>query len=124
MSRWRVLTSYLSLEPSENHQYMTQRDRRINELSRTFSKAFAPWKNKRHTDQDRIKSLTAILTGAAELGIWLFSQPGELQFRWPKKKSNMMVLAPALVKVTDERGEKLATPQIVVEAESQEVKPS
>ena len=117
MSRWRVLTSYLVLEPSKNPAYLAQRDSRVSELSQTFSRAFAPWKSSRYTDQDRIRSLTAILTDAADLGVWLFAQPSNLQFHWPRNSASSIAVTPSLVKTTDEQGQTLTNPQVMIEAD-------
>ena len=118
MSRWRVLTAYLRPDPSEDASYIAQRENKINEYVRMFSKAFAPYKN-HQGDGDRARSLFTIMSEAADLGILIFSQPSDLQFRWQKKYAGQGVdrvaVAPELVKMTDERGRLLSEPQVMVE---------
>jgi len=64
------------------------------------------------------------MKSAADLGIWLFSQPSTFQFQWgsPEKSGgNTIVVAPALVKVADERAQKLSQPQVMVEMISRKI---
>ena len=117
MSRWRVLTVYLFSNCPDGSSYTGHRDRRIAKTVQAFSRAFEPWKNPKHRDEERMLSLSTILTESAELGIWLFSQPSALQFQWPRPrdiKAGELVILPALLKTTDEHGKKLIEPQIIV----------
>ena len=119
LSRWRVLTAYLRPPPSQDAEYIAQRDHEINEITRAFSRVFAPWRSPKYKDEDQIRSLSAILKSAAELGVWLFSQPSDYQFRWPEQSKigpTRIAVAPALVKTTDERGRVLSQPQVMLEA--------
>ena len=93
-------------------------------MVQVFSRAFAPWQNPKYKDEDRVRSLSAILKDAAGLGIWMFSQPSDLQFRWPKNSevgANRIAVAPALVKLTDERGQSLSEPQVMIKMAAQKV---
>ena len=124
MSRWRVLTAYLRPNPSDDTSYIAQRDHQINEMVQVFSRAFAPWQNPKYKDEDRVRSLSAILKDAAGLGIWMFSQPSDLQFQWPRNSevgANRIAVAPALVKLTDERGQSLSEPQVMIKMAAQKV---
>ena len=115
MSRWRALTAYLRANTLEDTAYITQRERQINTIVQKFSIAFAPWQNSRYRDEDRVHSLVAILKDAADKGIWLFSQPSDFQFQWRELSPGRIAVAPALVKVTDERGQILSEPQVMIE---------
>lgn len=62
--------------------------------------------------------MSAILEDAANLGIFLFSQPSTLKFHWPTSSEvgpGKMVVSPALVKTTDEKGEALVEAQVIVD---------
>ena len=114
-----MLTAYLRPLPSQDHRYIEKRDYRINKSLQDWSQAFGPWRNLRFTDEDQIQSLSAILKSAAELGIWMFSQPADIQFQWPDKSEigqNRVVVTPALVRKSDERGRALDQSQVMVEA--------
>jgi len=124
LSRWRVLTAYLLRNPDDDSIYISHRDSVISEVVEALSQAFAPWANPKHSDQDRIRSLTAILKSAADFGILILSQPSGFEFRWGDRMStgaHTIVVAPAVVKVTNERGQRLRVPQIVVEAATQQI---
>ena len=119
-----MLTTYLRPDPSKDVTYIAQRDRQIHGFVRDFTRAFASWKNPKYTDGDRTRSLTAILINAADLGIWLFSQPSEFQFRWKRvndKDAKSVAITPALVKILDEEGQKLHEPQILVHMATQQL---
>lgn len=119
MSRWREITAYLRPNPFHDEAYIAQRDRQIKVKVRAFLQAFAPWERPAHSQQERSSSLSAILKSVAELGILLFSQPSELQFRWPRPEElsqDRIAILPALVKLTDERGRRLKTNQTLVQA--------
>lgn len=84
-----------------------------------FLRVFAPWRNLKHNNDECHRSLSAILTSAADLGIFLFSQPSDLRFYWPKNnevEANSIVVVPSLIKTTDERGQSLAEPQVMLKA--------
>ena len=118
ISRWRVMTAYLRPDPTKDTAYLAQRDRQIDDTVRAFAKAFAPWKHTDYKDEERARSLAAILEDAANMGILLFAQPSTLQFLWPSSTevgSGRIAVSPALVKMTDEKGQGLTSPQVVVE---------
>lgn len=118
MSQWRVRTAYLRPDPTKDAAYIAQRDAQIRNSVQSFTKAFGPWKNTGYKDEERTRSLTAILEDAANLGIFLFSQPSTLKFHWPapsEVRPGKIVVSPALVKTTDEKGGELAEPQIMVD---------
>lgn len=117
-ARWRVLSAYVRPTPAEDINYISHRDRVISEVVQTFSITFGPWQNRRFREGDRVRSLTEILKSAADLGIWLFSQPSTFQFQWgaaEKSGSNIVVIGPALVKVANERAQPLSKAQVMVE---------
>lgn len=121
MSRWRALTAYLRPNTLEDTAYIAQRERQINIIVQNFSIAFAPWQNPRYDDEERVHSFVALLKDAADKGIWLFSQPSEFQFQWPKLSPGRIAVAPALVKVTDERGQILREPQVMINMTAKKV---
>ncbi len=121
MSRWRALTAYLRPNALEDTAYIAQREHQINIIVENFSKAFAPWQNPRYKDEERVHSLVAILKDAADKGIWLFSQPSEFQFQWRKLGPSRIAVAPALVKITDERGQILGEPQVMIDLTAKKV---
>ena len=102
--------------PSENTLYTAHRDRQITELTQLFSRSLAAWKNSKYNDDDRTGHLSAVIIEATDLGFWLFSQPSGFEFRWSRHEENEIDITPTLVKVTDERGQKLAESQVVVKA--------
>lgn len=119
MSRWRVLTAYLRPRPSQDPIYIAERDQRINEIVKVFSRAFAPWKSLKYSDDDRGRSLSAILKDAADLGLFIFEQPSDLQFQWSKQSevgTNRIAIAPALFKLSDEKGNTLLEPQVMLKS--------
>ncbi len=118
MSRWRVMTAYLRPDPTKDAAYISQRDRQISGFVKSFAKAFAPWKSTGYKDEERARSLSAILENAANLGILLFSQPSTLKFEWPASsevRPGKVVVSPALLKSTDEKGRVLAEAQIMID---------
>ena len=118
MSKWRALTAYLYSNSLGKTSYSTQVDERIQNMATSFSNAFAPWKNSKYSSKDRVRNLTEILKQAADLGIWLFSQPSALRFDWPTGtpgSNRKITVLPGLVKETDERGIRLRDAQVLVE---------
>lgn len=118
MSRWRVTTAYLRPDPLKDAAFIAQRDRQISDFVQSFARAFAPWKNTGYKDEERTRSLSAILEDAANLGIFLFSQPSTLQFHWPSSNEvgpSRIAVSPSLLKTTDEKGQDLAEAQVMVQ---------
>ena len=124
MSRWRVTTAYLHPDPTKDPNYIRKRDKQISDIVQSFARAFAPWKSTGYKDQERARSLSAILEDAANLGIFLFAQPSALNFYWPAAgdiRSGQIVVSPALLKTADENGGKLAEARIMVDQVVQDV---
>ena len=79
--------------------------------------AFAPWINTKHNEQDRVEALRSIFQEAARLGTFLLSQPQELVIQWPGENEldlGTLAVTPALVKLTNEHGEKLGQAHVLV----------
>ncbi len=111
------MTAYLRPDPTKDAAYIAQRDRQITETVQSFAKAFAPWKNTGYKDEERTRSLSAILEDATDLGIFLFSQPSTLKFLWPSSSEvgpGRIVVSPALVKSSDEKGQELVEAQVMI----------
>ncbi|KAG8527806.1 uncharacterized protein KY384_007960 [Bacidia gigantensis] len=124
ISQWRVLTAYLRPDSASDQAYIVQRDRQIDNICQNFLFAFAQWSSPRHGDDERVGSLVAILKDAANLGIFLQSQPVDLQFQFPTQAevgTGKICIAPALVKTTDEKAQVLSKPQVLVNAGYQKV---
>lgn len=86
-------------------------------MSHKVLSAFAAWMKTKYNEQDRARSLGVILKEVAGLGMFLFSQPFEMQFQWPSANelgANGLAITPALVKITDEYGGKLGQAQVLV----------
>lgn len=118
LSRWRVLTAYLHSNSSDNTAYNARVDEQIHNMATSFSNAFAPWKNGKYRSKDRVCNLCEILKQAADLGIWLFSQPSAFRFDWPTgtpQSTREVTVLPGLVKETDEKGIWLKDAQVLVE---------
>lgn len=114
------------LRPDAFHKAscVIQRNERIQRLSNQFLYAFSIWAQPKYTEKERRTSLESILKEAAEYGVFLFSQPSQIEFRWPSRSqlgSNRIAVLPALDKTTDERGNILASPQVLVEPNIKEI---
>lgn len=123
-AQWRNLTAFLRPDAPSRSDYVVQRDARIEKLGKDFVDVFAPWANSKYTEQERRKSLSAILKEAAEFGIFIFQQPSQINFQWPSTNrlgSKRIAVLPALEKVTDEKGNSLVTTQVLVEPSIKEI---
>ena len=112
------MTAYLRPDPTKDTVYLAQRDKQIEDTVQSFAKAFAPWKNTDYKDEDRARSLSAILEDTANVGILLFAQPSTLQFVWTSSNevgTGRIAVSPALVKTTNEKGQVLTSPQPMVD---------
>lgn len=112
------MTAYLRPDPTQDVAYIAQRDRQIKDTAESFAKAFAPWKSTGYKDEERAQSLSAILEDAANLGIYLFAQPSTMKFHWPaagEVRSGRIVVSPALLRTTDEKGRELVEAKIMVD---------
>lgn len=71
-----------------------------------------------------MRNLAEILKHAADLGIWLFSQPSGFRFMWAAAGGKggrdggrgTLVVLPGLVKESDEYGKRLREGQVLVRA--------
>ena len=87
-------------------------------MATSFSSAFAPWKNGKYRSKDRVRNLSEILKQAADLGMWLFSQPSTFRFDWTAgtpQSTREIIMLPGLVKETDEKGIRLEEAQVLIE---------
>lgn len=119
LSQWRALTAYIRSDSPQDQTYLAERDHKIARSVQTFNDVFQPWFKTRYGADERTLALTTIFQEATKLGIFLVSQPQELAFRWPEKNeigAGRLALHPALVKLTDEHGQRLSAAQTVISA--------
>lgn len=124
VSRLRALTAYVLSNPGDDSTYISGRDNAINQVAQELSHAFAPWANLKVPEQERISGLIAVLKSAADFGVFILSQPSGFAFRWEDRRSagsQAIVIKPAVVKVVDERGQRLRTAQVVVDMVAQQI---
>ena len=118
LSKWRALTAYLHSNSVDNAAYRARVDEQIQNMAISFSNTFAPWRNGKYRSKDRVRNVSEIIKQAADLGIWLFSQPSAFRFNWPTsnpRPSSEITALPGLVKDTDEKGIRLKDTQVLME---------
>jgi hypothetical protein len=116
---WRILTAYLSrnatLEATEETQL--RQEAAINAFVENFTSSFAPYADPSLSPEDGARHLRSVTTAAADLGRWLFGQPCAFDFVYPEATgNNEVVVLPAIVKVLDEKGQRLATKATLYQA--------
>ncbi|OJJ66473.1 hypothetical protein ASPBRDRAFT_34920 [Aspergillus brasiliensis CBS 101740] len=110
---WRMLTARLHSEYLDSTSAAAQRN--IETLADAFSEAFAIYRNPELSDADCRRHLVSVVREAAQLSVWLFTQPCSFEFNWTAPPGSIAVL-PAVMKISDERGVDLPVSQKVVEA--------
>ncbi|KAK4869338.1 hypothetical protein LT330_006338 [Penicillium expansum] len=110
---WRMLTSFLYDSPT-----LPRGD--IRKFAEEFTKTFEAYRNSQFAEADRLRHLVTISKSAADLGVWLFLQPCSFKFRWTTDgvSDNKLVVLPAVIKVYDEHGRRLAVPETLVKEET------
>jgi hypothetical protein len=99
-----------------------QTQRVVEEAVQSFTRAFAPWSKADVSEAEKIKNLTNIMGHAMAFALWLFSQPSSFRYDWKPsvdvrdRSQHSIVIAPAVLKVTDSRGQALVRPLTVVSA--------
>ncbi|PYI24011.1 hypothetical protein BO99DRAFT_398580 [Aspergillus violaceofuscus CBS 115571] len=110
---WRMLTSHLHAEYLDTSSPAAQRN--IAALVEDFSRTFTAFRNPQFSDPDAHRHLRSVVKEAADLGVWLFAQPCFFEFVWGDAPPRSITTLPAVVKVSDEHGQRLATPRKIVE---------
>lgn len=89
----------------------------IKSFAEDFTSTFASYSDSQFPDSDRVAHLTRVLRAASDLGAWMFSQPCTFEFSWDTSSipRGHIIVLPAVVKVSDELGQRLLTPQTLVE---------
>lgn len=115
---WRMLTSFLYARKhrAQKTSRAIQEDL-ITEFAKGFTETFTSYSDPQYSETDRLAHLTSVSRAAAELGLWLFSQPCSFDFLWSPFKPivNQVAVLPAVVKSYDEWGGKLDVPQMLLE---------
>ncbi|KAF1977709.1 hypothetical protein BU23DRAFT_550388 [Bimuria novae-zelandiae CBS 107.79] len=88
----------------------------IREAAEHFGLTFFPWANPIYADRDKDESLVDVLNHALDLSLWLFGQPYLYEWVWEEVGRRGTMVAPGLVRATDERGRVLDRPVVVVNA--------
>ncbi|OJJ08299.1 hypothetical protein ASPVEDRAFT_34466 [Aspergillus versicolor CBS 583.65] len=131
---WRMLTAHLysqtqsntTTHSSSNRNSKTQPSTSITEespiqatesLAGQFTAAFNPYSFPSFTPEERTSHLETLACSAADLGVWLFSQPCSFEFDWGGSGTAEIRVVPRVLKVADEKGGLLVTPQVLVEGE-------
>ncbi|CRG83714.1 hypothetical protein PISL3812_01069 [Talaromyces islandicus] len=116
---WRILTAYLSRHatPEATEENQARQEAAINAFVENFTSSFAPYADPVHSPEDRARHLRSVTTAAADLGRWLFGQPCAFDFVYSGATANgEVVVLPTIVKVLDERGQRLATKAVLCQA--------
>ncbi|EED18795.1 hypothetical protein TSTA_125120 [Talaromyces stipitatus ATCC 10500] len=116
---WRMLTAYLSqlATPEAAKRNLAVQDTAVHKFVETFTSSFAPYADSSHSRGNRVRHLGTVTTTAADLGRWLFGQPCTFEFVYTSPAgSGEIVVLPAIVKVLDEEGQRLANKVILCEA--------
>lgn len=126
LSFHRVLTAYLSPDPSSDACYMEQRDARIERVAMDFCTLFEHWTISTSNAEVMFQNLVEIMRGAADVGILVSSQPASFVYQWDTcehvsddDRHNIMIL-PDFVKVSDNQGNSLGTRVVFVAGVSSE----
>ncbi|KAJ5738038.1 hypothetical protein N7493_001193 [Penicillium malachiteum] len=107
---WRMLTSHLNTTAAS-----AQDDQYINSLVTDFTATFATFRSGDFPQSEQLAHLNSVVNAAFDLGIWLFAQPCTFQFDWQSGNTGkQLVIFPSVIKVCDEHGRRLNTPQMVV----------
>lgn len=113
MFAWRMLTARLHPEYMDLSSAAAQNN--ITALADSFSEAFAIYQDSELSDGDRRRHLVSVVREAAQLSVWLFTQPCSFNFSWSAPSPGTIVVLPAVIKTSDERGDILPVPQKMVE---------
>ncbi|KAJ6032621.1 hypothetical protein N7540_003353 [Penicillium herquei] len=108
---WRMLTSQLNTSAASARD-----DQYINALVADFTTTFATYRNGDFPQSEQVAHLTSVVKAAFDLGVWLFAQPCTFHFDWQSGNhgERQLVIFPSVLKVCDERGRRLNTPQMIV----------
>ncbi|QKX57916.1 uncharacterized protein TRUGW13939_05036 [Talaromyces rugulosus] len=116
---WRILAAYLARNatPEAVEETQVRQEAAINAFVDNFTSSFAPYADPAHSSEDRARHLRSVTTAAADLGRWLFGQPCAFDFVYSGPTgNNEVVVLPAIVKVLDEKGQRLATKATLYQA--------
>jgi hypothetical protein len=118
-----MLTAYLRPDLlSDTHISNRQPDVALDQAVQSFTHVFAPWAKPDVPDAERIKNLSDIVEEAAKFAVWLFSQPSSFEYDWKPavdvrdRANRSVVTVPAVLKITDNRGQALVRPVVIVGA--------
>lgn len=113
-----MLTAHIqrTIPALERQEYTNTRNKHIAVAADTFTVTFRLYANQQYTESSRLRHLTNVLQEAADLGVWLFSQPCEFEFVWTAAEEGKFAVFPAMVKTYDEDGRRLAVKQDMVHA--------
>ncbi|KAJ5918353.1 hypothetical protein N7454_010728 [Penicillium verhagenii] len=120
---WRMLTShiYASKYSAIPAQLEAQNDS-ITRFANAFTEAFTPYSDPQFNEADRLVHLTSVCRAAAELGVWLFSQPCFFELGWlTSSSSSKIIVFPHFTKTCDEQGTPLAVPQTLLQPVTRQV---
>ena len=88
----------------------------IHEAAEHFALTFFPWANPIYADKDKDENLVEVVNHALDLSMWLFGQPYLYEWVWEEVGRRGTVIAPGLVRVSDEKGRGLERPVRITEA--------
>ncbi|KAL3458341.1 hypothetical protein BJX64DRAFT_266799 [Aspergillus heterothallicus] len=116
---WRMLSAHLYREGRYNRDptqtaALTQA---AQDVAVGFTSAFTPFALSSFSETDRVTHFKDLAAAATELGSWLFAQPCTFEFAWTKSQTEL-TLVPRVLKTHDEQGNRLATPQVVIQGDT------
>lgn len=105
------------MPPLDSRSKNIDGDKRHESIRRTVQMidgVLQPYVN-RAENHNRVENLTEAVKSAARLGFKLFSQRVFWDFEWSRSGSDNFSIAPALVRITDEHGNKVEYPERIYE---------
>jgi len=98
-----------------NAASLQSRQADIREAAEHFALTFFPWANPTFHEQEKDEELVQIISDALDISIWLYGEPYLYEFVWESVGRRGTVVAPGLMRLTDEKGKIMGTPKVLLE---------
>jgi hypothetical protein len=119
-SIWRTLTSYLLPELADDLHTASHRQRVTELMIDRISEAFGDWETPARDGASAADHFAKIANVAYDVGVKIASQASSFKFEWQQRRrqgaeqATHLVVLPGFLKVVDETGHPLDSPQVLV----------
>lgn len=118
LSAYRVLSGYIRSDILDDPNFIREKSETSERIAAIFEQAFQYWIQRHKSSRDRVAAFRHLIDRAANLGVFLFSQPSVFFFNWEMTRKDharkLVPVWPFLLRVFDNNAQLRAISDVMI----------